>query len=73
MMTSAEPRRRGRKFLRTVISVALVAAIFGFGLPHFASYHSVWASLQAMTWLQVTLVATTAVSVWQWPSATDYG
>ena len=38
-----------------------MAAIFGFGLPHFASYHSVWASLQAMTWLQVTLVATTAV------------
>ena len=67
-MTSAEPRRRGRKILRTAISLALVAAIFGFGLPHFASYHSVWASLQAMTWPQVTLVATTAivsmVTVW---------
>ncbi len=61
MMTTAEPRRRGRKFLRTLVSVVLIAAIFGFGLPHFASYHSVWASLQAMTWLQVTLVATTAV------------
>jgi uncharacterized protein (TIRG00374 family) len=60
-MTSAEPPRRGRKFLRAVISVAVVAAIFGFGLPHFASYRSVWASLQAMTWPQVTLVATTAV------------
>jgi putative heme transporter len=61
MMTSAEPRLRGRKLLRAVVSLALVAAIFGFGLPHFASYHSVWASLQAMTWPYVTLVATTAV------------
>ena len=68
MMTSAEPRRRGRKILRTLVSCALVAAIFGFALPHFASYHSVWTSLHAMTWSQVALVATTAAvsmaSVW---------
>ena len=60
MMTSAEPRHRGRRILRALVSVALVAAIFGFALPHFASYHSVWASLHAMTWSQVALVATTA-------------
>lgn len=68
MRTPAEPRRRGRKTLRALISVALVGAIFGFALPHFASYQSVWASLRAMTGLQVALVAGTAVtsmvSVW---------
>ncbi len=68
MMTSAEPRRRGRKILRALVSLVLVAAIFGFALPRFASYHSVWASLRAMTWSQVVLVVTTAavsmVSVW---------
>ena len=53
-------RSRGRKILRTAISLGLVAAIFGFALPHFASYHSVWASLQAMTWPRVLLVAVTA-------------
>jgi uncharacterized membrane protein YbhN (UPF0104 family) len=60
MMTSAEPRHRGRRILRALVSMGLVAAIFGFALPHFASYHSVWASLHAMTWSQVALVATTA-------------
>jgi uncharacterized protein (TIRG00374 family) len=68
MSTSDEPRRRSRKILRAVLSVALVGAIFGFALPHFASYHSVWDSLRAMTGLQVALVAGTAVismaSVW---------
>jgi putative heme transporter len=61
MSTPAEPRRRGRKILRATLSVALVGAIFGFALPHFASYHSVWDSLRAMTGLQVALVAGTAV------------
>jgi len=68
MRTPAEPRRRSRKILRAAISAALVGAIFGFALPHFASYHSVWASLRAMTGLQVALVAGTAaismVSAW---------
>src|SRR6201982_2472716 len=61
MRTPAEPRRRSRKILRAVLSVALVGAIFGFALPHFASYQSVWDSLRAMTGLQVALVAGTAV------------
>src|SRR5260370_38184825 len=55
----AAARPRGaRKVLRTVVSVALIAAIFGFALPRFASYRSVWASIEAMTWPQVLLVAT---------------
>ena len=66
---AAPPRpRRGRKVLRAAVSVALVAAAFGFALPHFASYHSVWASMTAMTWPQALLVAAAAaasmVSYW---------
>ena len=63
------PRPRlGRKMFRTAGSVALVAAIFAFALPHFASYRSVWASMYAMTWTQALLVAVAAaasmVSTW---------
>ena len=54
--------RRGRKIFRTAGSFALVAAIFGFAVPHFASYRSVWASMQAMTWAQVLLVAAAAAA-----------
>src|SRR6266480_5026832 len=57
--TIARPHR-ARKVLRTVVSVALIAAIFGFALPRFASYRSVWASLQAMTWLDATLIGVAA-------------
>jgi hypothetical protein len=35
---------------------------FGFALPHFASYRSVWASLQAMTWLYAVLVGVAAAA-----------
>ncbi|HEV2933846.1 MAG TPA: hypothetical protein VGY96_12000, partial [Streptosporangiaceae bacterium] len=44
------------------MSAAIVAAIFGFALPRFASYRSVWASLGAMTWAQVLLVAAAAAA-----------
>jgi putative heme transporter len=60
---TAGPRfRRGRKILRTAVSAAVVAAAFGFALPRFASYHSVWASLQAMTWPYTLLVGVAAVA-----------
>jgi len=60
-MTS--PRRpRLAKILRTAGSIALVAAIFGFAVPHFASYRSVWASTAAMTWPHVLLVAVAAAA-----------
>ena len=58
---TAQPRR-AREVLRTVVSMALVAAIFGFALPRFASYRSVWASIEAMTWQQALLVAATAAA-----------
>ena len=60
--------RRGREIFRTAGSLALVAAIFAFAVPHFASYRSVWASTEAMTWAQVLLVAGAAaasmISTW---------
>ena len=57
------PRRRpGREIFRTAGSVALAAAIFGFAVPHFASYRSAWASMHAMTWAQTLLVAAVAMA-----------
>jgi len=44
------------------VSVALVAAIFGFAVPRFASYRSVWASLGGMAWPQALLVGVTAAA-----------
>jgi putative heme transporter len=58
--TASVRPHRARKVLRTMLSVALIAAIFGFAVPRFASYRSVWASLDGMTWPQVLLVGTTA-------------
>jgi hypothetical protein len=49
--------RSAREIFRTAGSVALAAAIFGFAVPHFASYRSTWASMHAMTWAQALLVA----------------
>lgn len=52
--------RRGRKIASTAGSVVLVAAIFGFALPHVASYRSVWISVQMMTLPHVLLVVIAA-------------
>ncbi len=52
----------GRKVIRGALSVALVAAAFGFALPRFASYRSVWASLQAMTWPYALLIGVAAAA-----------
>ena len=58
---AARPRRRfGRKILRAALPVVLVALIFWFALPRFASYGSVWASIGAMTWPQALLIAAAA-------------
>ncbi len=50
------------------MSAGIVAAIFGFALPRFASYRSVWASMGAMSWPSALLVAAAAagsmVSSW---------
>jgi len=61
-------RRLGREFIRTAVSVAIIAAVFGFAVPRFASYGSVLSSLSAMTWPQELLVGAAAAasmaSVW---------
>jgi uncharacterized membrane protein YbhN (UPF0104 family) len=63
MTDPAQPRGRlAKKIFRTTGSAVLVAAIFGFAVPHFASYRSVWASAQAMTWPQALLVAVAAAA-----------
>ncbi len=49
-----------RRILRIAVSAALVAATFGFVLPHLASYRSVWPLIEAMTWTQALLVAIAA-------------
>jgi putative heme transporter len=59
---SGPPSRRGRKILRTAISAAVVAAVFGLALPRFASYHSVWDSLHGMTWLAATAIGVAAAA-----------
>ena len=48
--------------LRTAGPAVIVAAAFGFALPSFASYRSVRASLQAMTWAPALLVAAAAAA-----------
>jgi putative heme transporter len=52
--------RLRRRIVSTAASAILVAAIFIFGLPHFASYRSVWVSVHMMTWPHVLLVVTAA-------------
>ena len=62
-VTMTDPGRpRLAKILRTAGSLVLVAAIFGFAVPHFASYRSVWASTAAMTWPHVLLVTVAAAA-----------
>jgi putative heme transporter len=61
-VTARSQPGRSRKALRTALSAALIAASFGFALPHFASYHSVWTSIITMTWPYALLVAVTAAA-----------
>jgi putative heme transporter len=44
------------------VSVVLVAATFGFAIPHIASYRSVWSSITGMTVPQAALVIAAAVA-----------
>ena len=54
--------RRGRKIVRTAASAILIAATFGFAIPRFASYRSVWASIHMMTWPHILLIAVAAAA-----------
>ena len=60
---TVRPRAQsGRRIFRTAGPVVLVAAIFVFAIPRFASYRSVQSSVGAMTWPQVLLVAAAAAA-----------
>jgi putative heme transporter len=60
---TATPRTgTGRKILRTALSAAVVAVIFWFALPRFASYRGVLAGISAMTWPQALLIAAAAAA-----------
>jgi uncharacterized membrane protein YbhN (UPF0104 family) len=59
---TAGPARRGRKIIRTAASAILIAATFGFAIPRIASYRSVWASIQMMTWPHIVLIAAAAAA-----------
>src|ERR1700733_14996134 len=60
---TATPRTgTGGKILRTALSAAVVAVIFWFALPRFASYRGVLAGISAMTWPQALLIAATAAA-----------
>ena len=48
--------------MRTAVSAALIAAVFGIAIPHIASYRSVWASIHTMTWPHSLLIAATAAA-----------
>jgi putative heme transporter len=61
-VTAGPAPRRRRKVLRTAASAAVIAAAFGFALPRFASYHSVWGSLQSMSWLSALLIGVAAAA-----------
>src|SRR3954449_6499059 len=66
-MTTTEietpPRRRPlwRRLLGPVFSLVLVAAVYFWFLPQFTSLSAVWASVQAMTGVQVTILLVAAV------------
>jgi putative heme transporter len=60
---AAQSRRgRGRKVLRAAAPAVLVALIFGLALPHFASYRSAWASVEATSWPYIALIAVAAAA-----------
>ncbi len=56
------PRSRLRQALKPALSLGVVVAIFAGVFPQIASYSDVWATIRAMTWLEVASLA--AVAVW---------
>lgn len=58
----APPRRARPGYRRAVtggLSLLIVAGVFGFALPRFASYGTVWSSLTALRWPALALIAAT--------------
>jgi putative heme transporter len=50
-----------RRVLPTLLSLVIVVAVFWFFLPKFTSISEVWASIRAMTWLEIAGLVAAAV------------
>jgi putative heme transporter len=66
------PRTRRQKIIRAIqvlVSLGIIVGIFVGVLPKFADYTSVWATIRALTWLEITtLIAVTALNIFTyWP------
>lgn len=61
----AEPARTRRplwrRLLGPLLSLALIGAVFFWFLPQFTSVSDVWASVRAMSWVELTLLLAAAV------------
>jgi putative heme transporter len=58
----ARPRKpTWRRVAGPLLSIALVAAVFFWFLPQFTSLSDVWASVQAMSWLELTILGVAAL------------
>ncbi|MBO0786729.1 MAG: UPF0104 family protein [Actinobacteria bacterium] len=58
----AARRHPRRRLLTGALSVLIVAAVFGFALPRFASYHAVWHSLTVVRWPGLVFIAATLLA-----------
>ena len=58
---AGDPRRRRiRRVAQALLSVALVAGIFGFALPRLADFADVWATIARMTWREAAVLVVAA-------------
>ena len=76
MMPSVERARRKRviRVVQTSLSALVLVAIFGLILPQIASYADVWATIRALTWIEMfSLIAATVFNLftywWQMQAA----
>jgi uncharacterized membrane protein YbhN (UPF0104 family) len=58
---AASRRAAWRRFLPPILSIVLIAAVFFWFLPQFTSISAVWASVRAMSWLQLTVLLVAAL------------
>jgi putative heme transporter len=54
---AARRRPGARRVVVSVVAVLVIAGVFGFAFPHFASYRGVEAVLATMSWPQIALIA----------------
>ena len=53
---------RRKRAIQGVIALAVVVAVFAFGLPKIADFSEVWQELKAMTWIELATLL--AISLW---------